>query len=177
MRGIALAVSFSVIASAPASADDLSACRSIKDNLARLTCYDAIADKTPSGDSAKPPEAASVSSEGALTLASWDYASKKGDFGDSYSIKYTLHNGYDKKIKLIDGTLRFSDLLGATVYAIKLDKDVSILSKKDGSFSGSYSRYGADADRMANMLKSDIATTLVIRAIIFSDNSIVRFGN
>lgn len=44
---------------APALADDLASCRSIKDNLARLTCYDAAADKSaPSENSPTTPDAA-----------------------------------------------------------------------------------------------------------------------
>ena len=47
MHPIALAIGFSFLAAKPAIADDFAACRSIKDNLARLTCYDEAADKPP----------------------------------------------------------------------------------------------------------------------------------
>jgi hypothetical protein len=166
----------------PALADDFAACRSIKDSLARLTCYDAAADKSAPIDNATspppppPPPPRNTQSKDVVSLASWEYSSKKGVFGDLYFIKYTLHNNSDKSIKLIDGSLRFSDLLGESVYGIKLDKDVIIKPGSDASFSGNYNRFGLNADRLARMSKSDVAAALEIRAIIFVDNSVVRFG-
>jgi hypothetical protein len=60
-----------------------------------------------------------------LELVSWEYKLKAGQhsYENRHLFTYVLKNLSDKPIKLVDGTLLFTDLLGEKLIAIKLDRD------------------------------------------------------
>ena len=78
----------------------------------------------------------------------------------------------EKPIKLIDGTLLFTDLLGERV-AIKLNPDVEYPAGRTASSSGEWdvSPLNPGEGRMATMDHKDIKATLLVQGVAFDDNS------
>ena len=113
----------------------------------------------------------------ALTLSEWTYAYKQEMASEYYRINYTLTNTYQKDIKLIDASIQFQDLLGEHLYGIKINPDLKIISGKSLKDGGSYriNRFISKQMRMKNIAKEDILATLVIKKIVFTDNSILEF--
>jgi len=114
---------------------------------------------------------------GVITLKSWSYAYKQGSFSQYYEIKYTLKNNYDKQVKLINGSIEFSDLLGESFFSIRIDPDIRIDSKDSATDSGNYgiNEFFPGQIRMIKMQKEDIVATLIIRKLVFEDNTILEF--
>jgi hypothetical protein len=112
-----------------------------------------------------------------LTLTSWSYTLRKERISDYYQIYYTLKNNYTQQIKLIDGSIRFTDLLGEQVYAIKIAPDVRIEAKGELIQSGTFgiNQFIPGQTRMGKMQKDDIVATLNIQRIVFADNTILEF--
>lgn len=110
-----------------------------------------------------------------IDLVEWEFKYGKGSYSEYYNISYTIKNNHDKAIKLIDGSLRFQDLLGESIYGIKLTKDVDMKPKQISIYKGQYSinEFIAEQNRMKKMKKNDIKTTLDIRKIVLEDNIIV----
>ena len=111
-----------------------------------------------------------------LTLSEWSYSYEQERSSGYYRIFYTLVNSYEKDIKLIDGSLQFKDLLGERLYGIKITPDLKIASGKSIKDGGTYriNRFMNEQLRMKDMAKEDVVATLVIRKIVFSDNSILE---
>lgn len=111
-----------------------------------------------------------------LALSSWDYSFTKRDFGSYYEISYTLQNNYPKKIKLLDASIQFKDLLGEHIYGIKVEPDVKIDSKGSRSESGLFriNQFMNEHFRMRKMDKKDIVAELVVRKIVFDDNTVLE---
>ena len=86
MHPIALAIGFSFLAATPAIADDFAACRSIKDNLARLTCYDEAADKAPA---AAAPTVPANAPKPASPTRVWTFEDSKSLTDDSAEVVAT----------------------------------------------------------------------------------------
>ena len=65
-------------------------------------------------------------SDSPLELVGWDYRFKEGQqsYENRHVFNYVLKNTSKKPIKLIHGTLLFTDLLGEKIVAIKLNPDV-----------------------------------------------------
>lgn len=124
-----------------------------------------------------PPPAAETNSP--LQLVSWDYRFVRGEYSRyHYAITVALKNNSDKDIKLIEGTLQFTDLLGTRVYGIKITPDLRIPAGKAVTDKGEYpvNQFIAEQARMAQMKKEDIKATLVIRKIVFGDNSVAEYA-
>ncbi len=81
MRSFTLGIGAFVIATAPALADDFASCRSIKDNLARLTCYDAAADKAPQDGQAAATKAGDLKAD--MSKTSRTFEDSKSPVDDS----------------------------------------------------------------------------------------------
>jgi hypothetical protein len=129
---------------------------------------------------AKPPPAASPAAEKApLELVSWDYSLHQGEYSQNYyAITLALKNNAPKDIKLIDASVLFSDLLGNQVYGIKVSPDHLIPAGKVISDKGQYSvnQFIAEQARMAQMKKEDIKATLIVRKLVFADNSVGEYS-
>lgn len=111
-----------------------------------------------------------------IKLTSWSYTFRQGRISPHYEIEYTLKNEYSKPIKLIDGSIRFADLLGDQIYGIKITPDIKIEPNGYYVEIGNYdiNRFMSDDFRMSKMEKEDIVVNLVIRRIVFSDNTILE---
>jgi hypothetical protein len=110
-----------------------------------------------------------------LELVSWQYQFKTGQYSheNRHLFTYVLKNVSEKPIKLLDGTLLFTDLLGEKLIAIKLDPDVKYPPQKDTSACGAWNvnTFVPGEGRMATMNHDDVKATLLIRNVVFGDNS------
>jgi hypothetical protein len=142
-----------------AAADDAKIANAAKPEDAREPAKNVVQEK-------KPP----------LELLAWDFAVVKGDFGaDYYEISYSMKNTTDKPIKLIDGGLHFSDLLGKHLYGIKIEPDLKIEPNETVKESGEYriNQFIAEQNRMKKMSREDIKAGLRISKVVFGDNTIL----
>lgn len=113
-----------------------------------------------------------------LLLENWECRFARGEYGNSnYSITYTLHNGFNKNIKLIEAGIHFKDLLGAKLYAIKITPDLKILAGKSATDKGLYSinQFMTEQYRLKDLDKKDVVVELVVHQIVFDDNTIMKF--
>lgn len=110
-----------------------------------------------------------------LELVSWQYQFKAGQYSyeSRHLFTYVLKNLSDKPIKLVDGSLVFTDLLGEKLIAINLDRDVKYPAGKTSSTSGAwgFNTFNSGEGRMATMSHDDVKAMLVIRNVVFGDNS------
>ena len=110
-----------------------------------------------------------------LTLGRWSYRFVSGDFGNNfYAIQLELTNNSAKGIKLIDASVQFSDLLDESIYGLKVDPDLKIPPGKKIVDSGKYgiNQFIPSQARMRSMNIEDIKCLLVVRRIVFDDNSV-----
>jgi hypothetical protein len=119
--------------------------------------------------------AATTQSDSPLELVGWDYRFKEGQqsYQNRHVFNYVLKNMSKKPIKLIHGTLLFTDLLGEKIVAIKLNPDVEYPSGQTVSTSGEWdvSPLNPGERRMATMNHNDIKATLLIQGVAFDDNT------
>jgi hypothetical protein len=110
-----------------------------------------------------------------LELVSWEYKFKAGQYSyeNRHLFTYVLKNLSDKPIKLVDGSLVFTDLLGEKLVTINLDRDAKYPVGKTASTSGAWGVNGFNSGegRMATMSHDDVKATLIIRSVVFADNS------
>jgi hypothetical protein len=114
-------------------------------------------------------------SDSPLELVSWEYRFKEGQhsYEDRHVFSYILRNVSEKPIKLVHGTLLFTDLLGEKIVAVKLNPDVEYPLRQAASSSGEWdvSPLNPGERRMATMNHNDIKATLLIQGVAFDDNS------
>ena len=113
-----------------------------------------------------------------LELVSWSARLEKGQFQTGYNISVKLKNVEKKGTKLAEVFLFFKDILGETVYTIKLDPDKKMLKGTTVDFNGFYpvNQFIPKELRLSKMAKEDVRVQLFIRKVVFDDNSIVDFG-
>jgi len=148
----------------------------IADLRRRVSALEAAA--TAARAAAAPPAAgAAPDSASKLHLVTWEVARRKGDFGDFYRISYTLGSDYAQAIKLIDGEIEFADLLGEKMYAIRVNKDLAIAPGKPAMDVGDYriNSFLPGEARLGQVARADVAAKLLVRALVFADNSVVKF--
>jgi hypothetical protein len=116
-----------------------------------------------------------------LELMRWEYRFKAGQSNDEnqHLITYVLKNRTDKSIKLVDASIVFTDLLGEKLIAIKLFPDRRYSAGEPATVSGVWdvNQFEPSQLRMATMDHDDVKATLVIRKVVFSDNTIWSAGN
>jgi len=114
--------------------------------------------------------------QSAVKLAKWSATFKGcGYSSHCYAIAYTLLNGYDKSIKLIDASIIFYDLIGERIYGIKLAKDVKLSPRKEAIFRGDFSinQLIPGELRLRDLAPTDVRAELKVKKLVFEDNSIV----
>ena len=114
-------------------------------------------------------------SDSPLELVSWEYRFKEGQqsYENRHVFTYVLKNVSEKPIKLVHGTLLFTDLLGEKIVAVKLNPDVEYPQGQTASTSGEWevSTLNPGERRMATMSHNDIKATLLIQGVAFDDDS------
>jgi hypothetical protein len=115
-----------------------------------------------------------------LELVSWEYRFKEGQqsYENRHVFTYVLKNVSEKPIKLVHGTLLFTDLLGEKIVSIKLNPDVEYPRGQTASTGGEWevSTLNPGERRMATMSHNDIKATLLIQGVAFDDDSIWTAG-
>jgi hypothetical protein len=75
-----------------------------------------------------------------LSVTKWSavFHSAEYRFEEYWQLTYTVKNEYEKTVKLIEGALEFSDLLGASIYGVRLLPDVKIEPGQEETFTANY---------------------------------------
>jgi hypothetical protein len=123
--------------------------------------------------SAPEPMASSLS----LTLESWLFREVKIKFNTYYALDLILNNGYDKAIKDIDARVNFRNLLGGHLYSIAVTEHLRIAPHAQATDEGTQrnSRLLGQRHQMLALKNDEIAAELVVRKIVFEDNSTLSF--
>ena len=112
-----------------------------------------------------------------LKLVNWTATFKDCGYGTHcYAVAYTLLNGYDKTVKLIDASINFYDLVGERIYGIALARDVKLTPGKETMFHGNFdiNQFMPVVLRLRNLAPADVRAELKVRKLVFEDNSIVN---
>ena len=128
---------------------------------------------------AKPNKELSPSArtnEGGLALSEWTYTYKRDSMGDYYVINYALKNNYDKNIKLVYGSINFKDSLGTVVFGIAITSGLKIPAGETVKHGGPYlfNQFVNGQLIMKDMDKRDIVTEVIIRKLVFDDNTVLE---
>lgn len=112
-----------------------------------------------------------------LSLKSWSLRPQQVKFETYYALDIELLNNFDKPIKEIDALVNFKNLLGGHLYSIKLNPDSNIPA--GGSL---LDQGGRDTARllshwhqMTKITPQDVKAELVVKKIVFSDNTMLSF--
>jgi hypothetical protein len=126
---------------------------------------------------ATPQPTPAAQADAPLELVKWSYEFKRGEyeFQNRHHFDYTLNNRTNKAIKLVEGGITFTDLLGEKLVAIRLDKDHKYLpglpSSVDGEWKVNQFRESSEL-RMMDIAHDDVKVTLLIDKVVFSDNTV-----
>ena len=111
-----------------------------------------------------------------LELVSWQYQFKPGQYAilNEHHFSYVLRNQSEKAIKLVEGVITFTDLLGEKLMAIRLLPDIKCAVGGTASSSGSWqaSMGEASEERLRILSHDDIKATLTIKKLVFSNNTV-----
>lgn len=112
-----------------------------------------------------------------LALASWEYKfkpNKEWAMLNCHVVTYVLRNTSGRPIKLIEGSITFTDLLGEKILTIDLHKDVRYQREVPASTNGEwYANASSSSEmRMTTLAHDDITATLTIDRAVFGDNTI-----
>jgi hypothetical protein len=126
-----------------------------------------------SGDS----NAAAVVGDLQLKLESWQFREVKIKFNTHYALDLVLSNGYDKAIKDIDARVNFRNLLGGHLYSIAVTEHLRIPPQEQATDEGTQrnNRLLGQRHPMLTLKNDEITTELIIRKIVFEDNSLLSF--
>lgn len=111
-----------------------------------------------------------------LVLKSWSYHPEAIKFNTYYALDIELYNGFGKGIKEIDATVEFRNLLGGLLYSVPVSTDTVIAAGTavvdKGGRDRDNKRLLADNHQLRKMKREDVNAELVIRKIVFDDNSV-----
>jgi cell division septum initiation protein DivIVA len=127
---------------------------------------------------AMTPAAYAVTSLQKLTLKAWTFRAQQVKFDTYYALDVELKNNFDKPIKEIDARVTFKNLLGGHLYSITLNPDSSIPAGGTWLDQGGVrdnSRLLSNFHQMRKVNPQDVQAELIVRKIVFADNSILTF--
>ncbi|OUD13993.1 hypothetical protein [Thioflexithrix psekupsensis] len=112
-----------------------------------------------------------------VTLESWQFREVKIKFNTYYALDLVLNNGYDKAIKDIDARVNFRNLLGGHLYGIAVTEHLRIAAQSQITDEGTQrnGRLLGQRHQMLALKNDEIAAELVVRKIVFEDNSTLSF--
>jgi len=126
----------------------------------------------------QPSASAAAPADTRLSLTKWNATFHPAEyrFEEYWHLTYSVKNGYEKAIKLIDGALEFSDLLGTKIYGVRLSPDIRIEPGQEQTSAANYDRtLGEDDQRLRTIPHEDIKVALHVRRIVFIDNKVLEF--
>jgi len=138
----------------------------------RIIQLETVLSKLPS-----PSNYAATLSTSKLLLKSWSLRPQQVKFEDYYALDIELLNNFDKAIREIDARVNFKNLLGGHLYSINLSPDSNIpaggtLLDQGGRNS---SRLLSHWHQMIKVNPQDVRAELIVKKIVFSDNSVLSF--
>lgn len=113
-----------------------------------------------------------------LTLVDWNASLEKGDYREYFKITYQVKNTLNKGIKLIEGSIKFRDLLGETIMVIEMNKDMRIKPGRSATYTGHYraTMFGSgDKKRLVQLPKAEVQGEVLVKKIVLSDNTIIEY--
>ncbi len=118
-----------------------------------------------------------VASSSKLLLKSWSLRPQPVKFETYYALDIELLNNFDKAIKELDARVNFKNLLGGHLYSINLSPDSNIPAGGSLLDQGGRdnSRLLSHWHQMTKTNPQDVKAELVVRKIVFSDNSVLSF--
>jgi hypothetical protein len=125
---------------------------------------------------ATPQPAPTAQADAPLELMRWSYEFKRGqhEYENRHLFTYILKNRTDKAIKLVEGTIMFTDLLGEQLMSIRLFPDIRYPPGEPNTASGQWNvnQFEQGEQRMAMIDHDDVKATLIIQKVVFSDNTV-----
>jgi hypothetical protein len=119
---------------------------------------------------------ADADADAPLELVSWSYHFQQGhySFEHKHCFSYVLKNRSNKSIKLVEGTLRFTDLPGEQLILLRVMPDVHYPANTSTSATGiwDYNQFDGEQARLTSMNHDDIKATLIIQKVLFLDGTV-----
>ncbi|MEN9848311.1 MAG: hypothetical protein RL368_1051 [Pseudomonadota bacterium] len=138
----------------------------------RILQLETVFNKLPS-----PTNYSANPSSSKLLLKSWSLRPQQVKFETYYALDIELLNNFDKAIKEIDALINFKNLLGGHLYSINLSHDTDIPAGGSLLDQGGRdnSRLLSHWHQITKTTPQDVKAELVVKKIVFSDNSILSF--
>jgi hypothetical protein len=111
-----------------------------------------------------------------LELTGWTYSFHNGkyEFDNRHLFSYSLKNPTQRSIKLVDGSLVFSDLLGEKIMGLQLNRDVIYPAGEVTATSGAWNvnTFQPAEMRLLNIKHEDVKADLIVKKVVFDDNTV-----
>lgn len=111
-----------------------------------------------------------------LELVSWQYHFSQGkyEYQNRHVFSYVLKNRTEKAIKLVEGTIVFSDLLGEKLIGIRLIPDVVVPAENTDWCQGEWevNKFQPNEQRLGSLKHDDVKGTLTVQKVVFDDNTV-----
>ena len=111
-------------------------------------------------------------SAGILTVETWELRDSQGE-GDEKAISITLQPQGDLGIRLIDGTIRFEDVLGERIGEFILERAEGIPAARPYIHDDVVA--GTVLERLEQLHPDDIATIACVSALVYEDGTLEEF--
>ena len=109
-----------------------------------------------------------------LSVESWELSDAPAEDG-SKTISITLQPSSDRGIRLIDGTVKYEDVLGERVGEFILERAEGIPSGQ--SYVHEDVVAGTVLERFEQLHPDDIAAIVCVSALVYDDGTLMQFAN
>lgn len=113
-------------------------------------------------------------SDSILTVEDWSLSEAPAENGEK-TITITLQPQADLGIRLIDGTIRFEDVLGERIGDFVIERARGIPA--DAPYTHTERVLGTVLERLERLHPDDIATIACVRALVYEDGTLAEFRN
>jgi uncharacterized coiled-coil protein SlyX len=109
-----------------------------------------------------------------LILSRWYLRDEKVKFSTYSALDIELTNNFEKGIKEIDASVKFSDLLGGLLYTVRLGKQLSLPPGQTLVDKGTQAnqRLITEQHPLRRLDEHDVKVELTVRKIVFDDDSL-----
>jgi hypothetical protein len=104
-----------------------------------------------------------------LALDDWAIAIGNRSGMESAEMALTYRSTADKPFRMIDASVRFTDVLGGLIGLISTERDMRLSPGE--AFSEDQTYLGTQLNRMVDMERSDINAVLCTRAVVYEDGT------
>ena len=94
-----------------------------------------------------------------------------------YAIDYTLRNNLGKPVRRVDGVIEFRDPDGTPFMSIQIAEGTDVPAGGIGKFAGNYpvSEAKPAQMRLRNLDKQTVRAVLLLKRVVFADNTTQKF--